>query len=208
MRPVATIFASLLLLGLYAASAPAGALGVPSPQNSTIPTYFQLCPLGDLMQSVVVRDIAGQPVANSVVLIDFCACPGVTLCAPMPGGPSTFSSTCQANAVTDANGVAAFPIRGGGVCSGPVPVTADGVLLGNVNLVVSPDQDGSLVVDGADAAILGAKIGGPDRTGDLDGNGVVDAADVLILSAHHGHTCEGVVPAVGTSWGRLKQIYR
>ena len=205
MRLLPVILATLVAVGVHTAPATAG---VPDPHTSTTPTYFQMCPAGDLTQSVVVRDVTGSPLNNVVVEFDLCACPGLMLCSPLPGDPCTIVSGCQVRTISNAFGLAFFPVRGGGGCTGPVPVSADGVLLANLGLSVSPDQDGNGVVDGTDATILSTKIGGPDLTGDLDGNGAVNATDATILAAHLGHTCDGVVPARGVSWGAIKVTYR
>jgi hypothetical protein len=111
-------------------------------------------------------------------------------------------------ASTNLLGVAELPIRLGGVCPDSlVAVYDEGVLLGRRS-VVSPDQNGDEIVDAADLALLQAKLGLADPTGDFDGDGIVTAADVTLLQAHMGHACSAATPARPTSWGRLKLIYR
>jgi len=126
----------------------------------------------------------------------------------MSGDPYAIVGGCTVRVVTGPSGTAAFPIRGGGGCSTLVGVSADGVILGNIRYVASPDQDGSRVVDAADAAILTGKIGGSDRTGDLNDDGLVNNGDSAVLDLHLGHACANVTPTEGTTWGQLKGIYR
>ena len=202
--------ASVLVLALAASGSPLFPPlppGIPDPANSTVPTYLQMCPAGDLTQSIIVREINHIPVPNVLVELDFCACPGIRLCPAAAGDAYTIVSGCKVQAVTNLFGTVSFAVRGGGVCSGTVPVRANGVLLANVPWSVSPDQDGSEVVDAADAGILASKLGGADLTGDLDGSGAVDAADAAILAAHAGHDC-ATTPTRESSWGRLKVTYR
>lgn len=181
--------------------------GIPDPSTSTVPPYLQMCPAGDLTQSVVVRDINQSPLPIVVVELDFCACPEIRLCPSAPGDAYTIVSGCKVRVLTNLAGTASFPVRGGGVCAGSVPLSANGLLLADVPWSVSPDQDGSDVVDAADAGILASKLGGADLTGDLDGSGAVDAGDAAILTAHADHSC-ATTPAGATSWGRLKATYR
>lgn len=187
------VFASL------AWSAVAGA-GVPSPPQSSVDPCLIVCPLGDIAFHVTVRDIANLPVGGSTVLIDFCSCVahGFDLC---PG------ISCQVTAVTNPAGTATFHISAGGAgCASPVNVFADGVLLAQ-RRIASPDQNGDLVVDAADAAILAGKFGTTDPTGDLDCDGSVTPGDQSARALHSQHSC-GVVPTKPQSWGSTKAFYR
>jgi len=196
MRAFYSVPLALLALAL---AAPVSA-AVPSAANSTVPLCLQMCPLGDLNYTVVVRDIANNPVGGSTVVLDFSSCPAVHLCPPP--NPTTTQ-------VTNALGVATFAVRGGGGCTGLVRVFADGILIspaaGGVS-VASPDQDGSLFVNGADQALLLTK-GSSDATADLNCDGTHDAADGNVITTHMGHFCDGVVPVAPSSWGQLKLHY-
>jgi len=187
-----------VLLGLLAWNQPASA-GVPSPPQSFVDPCLIVCPNGDFSFHVVVRDVASIPVPNSVVVINFCPCvgPSFNLC---PG------ISCQVSALTDASGAAVFQIKAGGTCLEPVTISADGVILAQ-RMIASPDQNGDLVVDAADAAILGGKIGGSDPSGDLDCDGSVTPNDMSVRALHSQHSCQ-VVPTDAQSWGRMKSIYR
>ena len=172
--------------------------GVPSPFNSTAPSCMQVCPYGDLAYTVVVRDLANNPVTSSQVLLDFSNCTAFHLCPPP--APQTYSQ------VTDAQGVTTFHVKGGGGCANGVRVYADGVLLASPS-VASPDQDGNLFVSGPDQVALAAKTA-TDPTADLNCDGTHDVADDTVIAAHMGHFCDGVIPVAPRSWGHLKVIYR
>jgi hypothetical protein len=87
-----------------------------------------------------------------------------------------------------ATGEAAFPLAGGGLCpAGSVFVTVEGIRLDVGAPVVSLDQNGDLMVDATDVAIVRSKLGTADPTADFDGDGQVTAADVAIVQGHLGH---------------------
>src|SRR5262245_7766156 len=188
----------MVFAGSLAWNQPASA-GVPSPPNSFVDPCFIVCPNGDFPFHVVVRDVANVPLAGVVVLIDLCPCvgPSFNLC---PG------ISCQITAVTDSSGAVLFRIKAGGTCPLPVNIRANGVLLAG-RFIASPDQNGDLIVDAVDAAILGAKIGSSDPSGDLDCDGSVTPNDMSVRALHSQHSCQ-VVPTEAQSWGRMKSIYR
>jgi len=74
--------------------------------------------------------------------------------------------------------------------------------------LTSTDQNGDLVVDHRDEAILVAKLGSADPTADFDADGIVTMADLAILRAHLGHACEMPTPTTSVAWGALKVHYR
>ena len=187
----------LALLALTVATQASAA--VPSPANSSVPSCLQVCPYGDLTYTVVIRDIANNPVAGSFVQIDFIDCPTFHLCPP-PASQNT-------SQITNPQGVAVFALKGGGGCASSVRVFADGVLMASGVSVASPDQDGNLFVTGADQTVLTAKTA-TDPTADLNCDGTHDAADGNVLTAHIGHYCDGVIPVAPRSWGQLKMHYR
>ena len=190
---MSVVFASL------ACSAVASA-NVPSPAQSSVDPCLIVCPEGDIAFHVTVRDFANVPIAGATVVVDLCPCVGhgFNLC---PG------ISCQVTAVTNAAGTATVNIAGGGTgCTSPVNVLADGVLLAS-RRIASPDQNGDLVVDAADAAILAGKFGTTDPTGDLDCDGSVTPGDQTARALHSQHSC-GVVPTKPQSWGCTKAFYR
>lgn len=129
-------------------------------------------------KSVLVKDAGGNPVANSVVIINFANC--------YTGGDVRISSTqlfagltvnCGAHTVsatTNASGIALFRIQGysnvlagtaAGAGEGCATVTADGVPLGQYS-VATPDMNGAnggsaLGVTGGDTTLYNAnRFGG------------------------------------------------
>ena len=185
---------------------------VPDPSNSSVDPCLVVCPFGDIAFHVTVRDIAGNPVINSTVRLDWCACPGYRLC---PIGQFTgvqleqvAADTCLSELTTDALGRVTFTPHAGGICAGaPVKIYADGVLLATRSLA-SPDQNGSLDVLPDDEAIATAKLGSGDPTADFDCDGLVTNADLLFLEQHLGHTCDAITPTRHDSWGGIKIRYR
>ena len=177
----------------------AASANVPSPPNCSVDPCLVICPQGDIPFHVTVRDFANVPIANSAVVIDFCSCVGhgFSFCLSLP---------CRVVAISDIAGRATFNIPGGGLCATPVSVYADGVLLAS-RTIASPDQNGDMTVDAADAAILGGKIGTTDPSGDLDCDGSVTPNDQSTRALHAQHSC-GAVPTQEQSWGRTKAIYR
>jgi hypothetical protein len=77
---------------------------------------------------------------------------------------------------------------------------------------MSPDQNGDLVVDAADEAILNDKIANPSQanvlTADLNGDGILDDLDLAVVHAHTNHVCSDRTPVRRSAWGELKLLYR
>jgi hypothetical protein len=125
------------LLGLLLLSSPAGAvLGVPDPNRSTVDPLL-VGNLGadppGLSFAVVVRDIAGNPIAGSQVAIDFAAALGATPCATQNPGTSVNCAQRAFFGQTGVDGkVVFYPKFGGYVNSALVSVYANGVLLRRV----------------------------------------------------------------------------
>jgi hypothetical protein len=202
-RPVAILaFAALLT---PAAFSPARA-ALPSAALSTVPPCFVGCPFGDIAFTVVVRDVANNPVASSTVVLDFSSCPEVSFCPAQEPGTTIVGKT--ATRISDVVGSVTFHLHAGGLCpSATVKVTADAVPLA-FRPVVSADQDGNLTVDATDQSIATAKVGGADHSADFDCDGDVDSADLAILATHVGHVCDVATPTLPRSWGFLKILYR
>lgn len=215
MRLVARVLPALFvcLLGVSHGSAEGA---VPSAANSTVPTCLVACPLGDITFSVVVRDLANNPVPNSAVVLDFSSCPTAFICTSPGMNPDPYTVNIAARTfllISNASGIATFPLRVGGLCAlTTVRVFADGVLLATRGLA-SPDQTGNGMVVGiidTDFEVFAAKLGTNDPTADFDCDGDVDAVDQYEHMYQHGaHSCEGFVdPAKRSSWGRVKSHYR
>lgn len=206
---LAIVLSAFTLLGL----APSSSAGVPSPTTSSAPACLVLCPFGDLPVTVVVRDFASNPIANSTVLIDFSNCPTAFLCSsPSEPGLIVDLPTRTVRAFTDATGSVTMHAHVGGTgAAGSVRMYADGVLMRSYGLA-TPDQNGNgvavTIVD-VDDAIFAGKLGTTDITADFDCSGLVDAADQLIFFSHLSQACDGFVDAARRStWAQLKLHYR
>ena len=199
----------LLLLALLAVPAAARA-AVPNPANCTVDPCLVVCPAGEIAFQIVVRDFANNPVNGSSVVIDFCGCPLVKLCASSTTDPYDRPNACSVRRFTDAAGGVEFKIRAGGGCTGSgVRIFADGVQLATRN-VASPDQDGNLMVQLADLTLAVGKLGGTDPTADFDCDGTVEQSDVDYVVPHGGDVCPPTdpTPASRHTWGKLTTIYR
>ena len=199
-----------LAAGLLLSSPSVATSGVPDPFNSTVPQCLLGCPAGDFTITIVVRDLAANPVAGSTVQLVFSACAAFTVCPPLPGDGYTWAAgTRTISAVTNASGTVNLKLRAGGVCAtvGGVSVYADGVFLGG-RTFASPDQNGDLFVNLVDQGIANGKLGAADPTADFDCDGVVTAADLGVVGAHQGHSCEGPTPTHRNTWGSVKILYR
>ena len=181
---------------------------VPNPATSFVSPCFVSCPQGDIAFTVIVRDAANAPEPGASVILDFGDCPGTTFCAAQEPGTTIDPSLRHVGRIADASGTAIFHARVGGLCSGAqMRVIADGVVLALRN-VASMDQDGNLVVDAADQALVAGKVGGTDPSANFDCSGMVDAADQTAFASHLGHLCDATTPVLPRTWGRLKVTYR
>jgi len=181
-------------------------VGIPDPSLCRFDPCLVVCPLGDHHFRGEVRDAFNNLMVGSLVALEFQSCPDVALCPQGPDDPY-FVNGRTVIAITDAQGRVDFPLRAGGICAGSVFVRADGVPIASRH-VASYDQNGNLLVDAVDLAIVQTKLGTFDPTADFDCNFVVDVLDLARERAHDGHACERPVPARPTSWGRVKAIYR
>lgn len=162
--------ATLLACGGLLAAASAMA-AVPSPAQSTVPCGINLVgSTGGVADSrgeftIVVRDLANNPIAGSSVVIDFNACDlDIRVCSvqPVAGVVADCSNPVgEISGVTDGAGSLVMRIVGGArnVASGTpgegfkcATVYADGVNLGNVN-VGAFDENGGGGVNPADISL-------------------------------------------------------
>jgi hypothetical protein len=197
----------LVLVASSLGSVASASASVPSPTTSTLPDCLVACPGGDMTFTIVVRDFAANPIANSTVTIDLSNCPAFNVCPHCTDGYVYDPVTRTVRKLTNAAGAVSFSICGGGACDIQVPVFADGVFIGSRSLAVT-DQNGDFVVDAADVGIANAKVGGAFPSADLDCDGDVDADDVAIVQSHAGHLCVDPTPTRSSSWGTMKTIYR
>jgi hypothetical protein len=207
---------ALLLLLL----APVPALGaVPNPANSII-SCIRACPGGDVGTTIIVRDLADNPVPNAFVEVKLDAaaspCNTASLCVPTDGGttdydfdPLTFR---RAFKFTDAAGEVTFHLRVIGECeeaADMIRVVADGVVLGDRPLA-SLDAAEDWVVDLNDLDLHATRLGTEDPRSNFvcDGGIVITQDDLDFIPLHGNHTCTVPLPIRESTWGSLKQIYR
>ena len=186
--------ATLLVAGGLLIAGVAGA-GVPSPANSTAPGAINVVGstlgLADSVAgkfSVIVRDLANNPLNGSSVVIDFSTNADVKVCNPQLY--PNYTLNCAARTVrkfTDASGTASFTIVGGGTGTASVLVNnggkiyADGVLLKNVT-VGAYDLDGIGGVGTGDLSAWLTDFGSGIAYGrsDYDGSGGVGTGDLSL----------------------------
>lgn len=210
MRSCLPALALIAASATVCAASGAAMANVPNPSDSMVDPCLVVCPAGEIVFHVTVLDFGHVPVPNSVVLIDFCGCPNVTLCPQSQTDPYLRLNACQIAKITNVQGVANFAIRAGGGCSNlGARVYADGILLAQRN-VASPDQDGNLMVLLPDLSLADSKRGSADPTADFDCDGLVADSDVDFVVPHGKHTCPPTDPTAVTrpTWGALKTIYR
>ena len=168
--------------------------GFPPYWNSTVPPMIPVVghdaagnpdPVGDI--TISVRDLANNPVAGAMVVLDLSACTELRLCAGSHD-PNVFvdCSTKTVRRLTDANGLVHFRVMGWSVGVPGTPgapynsakVYADGVLLASPSVSIY-DLDGH----GLGAADLSAWLtdffsGSNAARDDYDATQTVAAADL------------------------------
>jgi len=197
-------------LALLAALAfPAAAQAGPAfPWWSTIDPRLVLCPAGDVAFHVIPRRI-DTPVAGAMLHVVFCAASGWAFDAARQPPEIHFpGSACEPLVFADAQGLATFALKAGGTTAdSTVALYVDGIPFG-MRFLSSPDQNGDLVVNSADEAILASKLGTADLSADFDADGAVTEADRAFLRSHLGHAAELPTAATAATWGQLKIAYR
>lgn len=181
---------------LVAASAFAG---VPSPGNSTLPSPAFFTVVGHSLGvpdalgtfSIVVRDLANNPINGSSVVLDFSAASDIIPASDqLDAGASTVN--CAAKTVrkfSDNTGTVSFTLVGGsnnagaspGVGLNGVKVYADGVLLGSLTAAAF-DQDGLSGAGANDLAVWLSDAGSLGYFGrsDYDYSGDLGANDLSV----------------------------
>ncbi|HEY6194532.1 MAG TPA: hypothetical protein VI504_05765 [Candidatus Eisenbacteria bacterium] len=183
-------------LGLAALAAGAWpARAVPSPSTSHVPAHVVMVGrVGTQADTafgaftVVVRDVANAPVANSSVEFRVLNCEGARLATDaLQPGVSTRCDTHGITAVTDVNGEVRLTLIGGGT-PGAAPgggscaqVFASGVLLGMVS-VSFLDMDGQrgLGVNDLSLWLADLALNEPISRSDFDGNGALTPNDLSV----------------------------
>src|SRR3989442_1095015 len=83
--------------------------GCPAPPTSSMDPCLVVCPAGDSVFVVHVRDWTNTPVAGADVTVDFCGCPGFRLAPHLATDPYSMDSTgCHITMYSDTHGIAAF----------------------------------------------------------------------------------------------------
>jgi hypothetical protein len=208
----ATLFTACGLLVAAAAMA-----NVPSPANSTAPAYVKMMgtaagtPDPGASFTVVVRDLANNPIANSQVVLDLANCTDARLCADAIPGLTIDCVTKTVRTFTDGTGSATLMAIGGGTNTGALPgpgagcarILADGVNLVNATLNIY-DENGGVTANGVEVTDLSAflrDLGTGTYFGRSDFNqlGTVDVVDLAVFL--------GVFGAGGSSSGCFTVTY-
>lgn len=186
------LLAALLLAALGAGAARGAPATTPPTGNSTVPPFIRLVGADALGRpdsagtfTVVVRDLANNPVAGSRVVVDFGRATDLRLCAAQAPGLTFVLDGVLG--VTDSGGRVSMTLLGHGVAaaapSAPqsVRVYADGVLLGHPSASAF-DLDGAGGVAGADLSLWLADFasGANPARADYDGNGWTGGGDLSL----------------------------
>jgi hypothetical protein len=171
------------------------AAGIPSASTSFVASHIVVCPAGDSAVVVIARHVSFSPWSEGPIVLDFCGCPGIQVVIEDGGCVTLEPGACSISTLPDLMGEVQLAVAGGGTCpGGVVKVLAGGILLGIRGEPASFDQDGNLVVDANDVAIVTSKLGSSSPGADFDGDGTVTAADLAIIQLHMGHHAAGVAP--------------
>jgi hypothetical protein len=184
---------SSIVVALLLALPSSAQVRIPDPATSTVPPCLTICPSGDRVFSVVVRDIDQAPMSFATVTIDLsnCADAVIALCEDCAQTNNYDPVTRRIVRYADVAGVATFQLCGSVYCPSSVNwalVSANGVGL-RISSFVTTDLDGDLDVDGQDVVIVTSAQGGSLPPADQDCSGTIDGADVAIVEAHGGHGC-------------------
>ena len=189
MRFLTTVLALTAL-----AAATTAAADVPSPPNFTVPYGVQIVaengggqPDPEGAFQVTIRDLANNPIQNSLVVLDFRACPDLALCAnPLDPAAIVHCPTKTVRKFTDANGQVTFHVVGFSSATpgspGPTQpaakVYADGVLAANVLVVMYDLNGGGLGASDLSAWLDDFFSGNGVARADYDASGVLGASDL------------------------------
>lgn len=186
---------------------PAAHAKLPSQANSTIPRCIMTTPSGVFVATFDFRDANNNPMPEVTLVLDYEGCDSFVLCAPAPDDSVSLAER-TITTESDLHGRVRVRLRaGGGGADRGFHVLANGMSFGIIPIAPA-DRNGDLVVDGADLAMLEARIGEADPSADLNGDGAVDAADATLLQSQFGATCDAQTPARTSTWGTLKAFYR
>jgi hypothetical protein len=190
MRTLIRMLCALVLLPAAAAAMPCGACNSSSPACISLVGSNGVVPASDVGSfTVIIRDIANNPIVGANVVIDLSGALDVEICADQldPG----LVVNCAAKTVshaTDANGSVTFTILGGSNGAGNAStLLGGGKIFANGTLIQSPtisayDLDGSGGVGANDfSAWLGDFGSGlPYGRSDYDCSGTVGVNDLSL----------------------------
>jgi hypothetical protein len=200
------LIASVAGSALLFASAARAQSDPPIMTNSTIPAFIHLvgsaAGVPDTTAgrfTVVIRDIANNPIPNSFVVVDFSNCPDIRIASDQLNPNYTVNCTNHTvGAYTNVEGKVVFTLLGSswnaGTYSGPsaARMFSDGVLLGSTIASVF-DLDGKGGVSGADVSEWLGDLATQVYRGrsDYNGSGTISGADFSVLLGElgtHGST--------------------
>jgi hypothetical protein len=184
-----------LCLVLALAPASLGQASPPSPANDTTPSCISLvgtnglaaAPMG--VFTVVCRDLANNPMAGAVVVIDLSVCPDLLICAEQMDPDATVDCVHKTvSKITAADGSVHFNVQGGSNGAGnAVTLLGGGRIFKNGTLIATPtvsayDLDGSGGVGANDlsAWLTDFGSGSPYGRSDFDCSGSVAANDLSL----------------------------
>lgn len=197
-RIVTLSFTAALLTSSAALADTPGVPDVALPSSITLVGHVSGSPDAGGRFEILVRDHALQPIAGSIVVLDFGNVADLHLStAVVQPGSIVDCPTRTIRSVTDANGRASFTIVGAALvgqpqclaatCPGKVRVYTDGIYVGEID-VSAFDLDGVGGVSGADLAAWLGDFGSAldPRRSDYDGNGNLGGADLSLWLTRFG----------------------
>jgi len=189
--------------GLLIASA--AMAGVPSPGNSTVPACIRLVgsktgvpdPHGSF--TVVVRDLANNPINGASVVIDLSGCTDLRMCNDQLDASATVNCAAKTTRkFTNVSGSVSFIVLGGSrVPGGPITLQGGGKIYANGTQLSSPtvsafDLDGGSGVGINDLSVWLTDFGTtghpPFGRSDYDCNGAVGINDLSVWLTEFGFT--------------------
>jgi len=185
VRKATFIVASGLLIASVAGA------GVPSPANTTAPNNVNLignsAGVSDVAGafSVVVRDLANNPISGSSVVADFSGSADGHVCSTQDAGLTVNCAARTVRGATDGTGTVSFKIQGGGAGNGSDigakgKFYADGVLIKSFSVGIY-DLDGIGGVGTGDLSKWLTDFGSAAYArSDFDGNGAVGPGDLSL----------------------------
>lgn len=180
----------LTAAGLLAASA--AMAGVPSAANSTTPSCISLVgntagvPDATGTFTVIVRDLANNPLSGASVVVDLSGCSELAICDDqLDVNALVVCGSKTTRKFTDGLGSVTFVVLGGGNGNPAATLAGGGKIFANGTLIASPtaaayDLDGALGAGAADlSAFLGDFASGqPYGRSDFDCTGGIGAGDL------------------------------